>query len=141
MARPQSNLPTDGELELLRIVWAHPDSSITTIHKLLCEQRPLARGTVQTRLGIMVKKGLLQCKADVFPPLYRATQSETQAKRGMLRTFIDSVFNGSLADLLQHSHGDRASKAELKDIEKHLNQRKRTKGRQPGDDDVESSDQ
>ena len=60
MARPPSTHPTDGELELLQILWQAGPSSLGRICTALRLRRPIATTTVATMLKVMLDKGLIR---------------------------------------------------------------------------------
>ena len=62
MARPPSQHPTDGELEILRTLWDRGPSSLSEICESLREGREVATTTVATMLRVMVDKGLVKRK-------------------------------------------------------------------------------
>ena len=57
MARPASDQPTDGELEILNILWEIGPAELRLIHAALNARRKVATTTVATMLGVMLDKG------------------------------------------------------------------------------------
>ena len=56
MARPPSTHPTDGELELLQVLWQAGPCSLGQICTALRRRRPIATTTVATMLKVMLDK-------------------------------------------------------------------------------------
>ena len=62
MARPASSQPTDGELEILRVLWREGPSELGVVHRALVAERgrKIAKTTVATMLKVMLDKGLVR---------------------------------------------------------------------------------
>jgi len=60
MARPASVHPTDGELEILRLLWAKGPTALSTLCDAMREEREVATTTVATMLRVMREKGLVK---------------------------------------------------------------------------------
>ena len=60
MARPPSKQPTDGELEILKILWDLGPAGLGQIHAVLHERRGVAITTVATMLKMMLAKELVE---------------------------------------------------------------------------------
>ena len=60
MARRATNRPTDGELEILKVLWERGPSTVREVREALLPQRQVAHTTVLTLLQIMVEKGLVE---------------------------------------------------------------------------------
>ena len=60
MARPSNPHPTDGELEILRVLWSAGPSSLSTICESLRTEREVATTTVATMLKVMLDKELVK---------------------------------------------------------------------------------
>ena len=78
-------------------------ATVRDIYEALLERRKIAYTTVMTMMKILETKGYLK----KTPPgtahfLYRPAHTKNQVLGGMLREFIDRVFNGSAEPLLVH---------------------------------------
>ena len=60
MARPPSTQPTDGELEILKILWETGPAGLGQVHDVLRKRRGVAVTTVATMLKMMLAKDLVQ---------------------------------------------------------------------------------
>jgi BlaI family transcriptional regulator, penicillinase repressor len=114
MARPPSAHPTDGELELLQILWQSGPCGLGQICTALRLQRPIATTTVATTLKVMLEKNLVRRKSTQQGYVWSARTTQQNAASGMIRKLIDSVFDGSAQRLVTHllesdeiSEGDR----------------------------------
>src|SRR5947208_2254095 len=99
MARPRSQQPTDGELEILRVLWDAGPAELGQIRAALLDSRgrDIALTTVATMLKVMLDKGLVtrRAKNDGGPWLWSAKVSRDTATRGLLRKILSNVFEGS----------------------------------------------
>ena len=66
MARPASSHPTDGELEILRVLWERGPSSLAEVCAALREEREVATTTVATMLRVMLDKNIVVLILDVM---------------------------------------------------------------------------
>ena len=62
MKMSKANLPkpTEGELELLRVLWAKGSATVRELHDAVSQERELGYTTVLKLLQIMTEKGLVQ---------------------------------------------------------------------------------
>jgi predicted transcriptional regulator len=98
MARPNSEYPTELELQILKVLWDQSPLTVRDVRGALAAGgRELAHTTVITMLGTMVDKGQLkklapvQGKAFRFAPL----SQRDNVSRGMLGDLVERVFDGS----------------------------------------------
>ena len=101
MARPPSTHPTDGELEILQILWRGP-CTLGQICKTLREKRSVAITTVATMLKVMLEKKLVQRKQGKQSYVWSARTTQQSAASGMVRKLVNLVFDGSAQRLVAH---------------------------------------
>jgi len=102
MARPASQHPTDGELEILRVLWDRGPSSLGDVCAALREGRDVATTTVATMLRVMLDKKLVRRKQAGRGLQWTAAVSHSAAARSMVGKLIDGVFDGSAQRLVAH---------------------------------------
>jgi predicted transcriptional regulator len=102
MARPASTQPTDGELEILKVLWATGPAELGQICGVLREQRPVASTTVATMLKVMLDKGLVKRSRSSRNNLWSARASQKATASGLLRKLLDRAFDGSGQRLVMH---------------------------------------
>ncbi len=102
MARPPSIHPTDGELEILQVLWQDGPCSLGQVCKALRRRRPIATTTVATNLGVMLDKKIVRRKQTPQGYLWSAKTTRRSAALGMVRKLVDSVFDGSAQRLVAH---------------------------------------
>jgi BlaI family transcriptional regulator, penicillinase repressor len=102
MARRASTQPTDGELEILKIIWGIGPAELGQICAALRERRPVAATTVATMLKVMMTKGLVKRYPGARGSVWSAKISQRAATAGLLRKLLDRLFDGSARRLVVH---------------------------------------
>jgi BlaI family penicillinase repressor len=102
MARPPASHPTDGELEILRILWSAGPSSLSSICESLRTEREVATTTVATMLKVMLDKSLVKREGSGRGAVWSAAVTQKSAARGMVRKLVAGVFEGSAHRLATH---------------------------------------
>ena len=103
------------ELEIMKIVWRKRMATVRDVYETLLEHRKIAYTTVMTTMNILEQKGFLKKAAGERAYLYRPARAQKLVVGGMVRDFIDRVFNGSAEPLLLHLVEDR--KLTVKDLD------------------------
>lgn len=104
MARPASTQPTDGELEILKVLWERGPCGLKQVCDGLRQSRPVATTTVATMLKMMQDKGLVARGEGegTRGSVYSARVSREVASSGLVRRLVDLVFDGSARRLVAH---------------------------------------
>ncbi len=129
MARPNSEYPTELELQILKVLWDAEPMTVREVRDVLASRgRDLAHTTVITMLGTMVDKGQIekleptQGKSFRFSPLIQ----RTDVSKGMLGDLIERVFDGSAeAVMLSLFDVKELDEEELTSLRKLLNKKMR----------------
>src|SRR5438105_10836244 len=100
--RPKHNTLTPQELEIMKLVWQRGAATVRDVYETLLERRRIAYTTVMTMMNILETKGYLKKRQDDRAYVYRPSQPQKQVIRGMVREFVNRVFNGSAEPLLVH---------------------------------------
>src|SRR5215467_852773 len=100
--RPRHNTLTPQELEIMKLVWQRGSATVRDVYEALLERRKIAYTSVMTMMKILETKGYLKKRRQDRAFLYRPAHSKNQIIGGMIREFIDRVFNGSAQPLLVH---------------------------------------
>jgi BlaI family penicillinase repressor len=117
----QSNLPkpTEGELELLRVLWVKGSATVRELHDSVSQERALGYTTVLKLLQIMTEKGLVQRTEVGRAHVYRTTASQEETQSQLLRDLSERLFSGSATQLAMHALTmEPATSDELKEIRK-----------------------
>jgi BlaI family transcriptional regulator, penicillinase repressor len=110
--KPAKSVPTDQELEILKVIWQLGPSTVREVYLELAKHRKIAYTTVLTMMGILERKGHLKKTAGERAYLYRAAKPQAQVTAGMVKEFVNRVFGGSTQPLLVHLVGDKGISAE-----------------------------
>jgi predicted transcriptional regulator len=117
MARPANEHPTDGELEILRVLWERESATLGEICTALRRERQVATTTVATMLGVMLDKGLVGRKKGSRGNVWSAVVTHAAAAKGMVGKLVDGVFDGSASRLVTHLvEGGKLSNGELAEL-------------------------
>ena len=94
----KTQMVTDRELEIMKILWAREKASVREVQDdLNKETGPVAYSTVQTLLNIMEdKKGLVRHVVEGRTFIYFPKKSSERTIRELTRRFVDRVFDGVL---------------------------------------------
>lgn len=98
--RPKHPTLTPQELEIMKLVWERESATVRDVYEALLENRKIAYTTVMTMMKILETKGYLRKTRQDRAFLYRPTRPKSQVVGGMLREFIDRVFNGAAEPLV-----------------------------------------
>jgi predicted transcriptional regulator len=124
MPRPATRHPTDGELEILRVLWSVGPSSLSTICEQLRAERDVATTTVATMLRVMLDKKLVKREGAGRGALWSAAITQKSAARGMVRKLVEGVFDGSVHRLATHLvEGGQLTVKQLAELKKLIEQR------------------
>jgi BlaI family transcriptional regulator, penicillinase repressor len=115
--RPKSRTLTELELEIMKIVWQVKSATVRDVYETMLERRKIAYTTVMTMMRILEQKQYLKRWLEERAYVYQATRSSNKVIKGMVREFVNRVFNGSAQPLLAHLVEDRRlSEKDLKEI-------------------------
>lgn len=97
---------TDGtiqatEWDLLEALWEAERATAREVAEALADERGWAYSTVKTMLDRMVKKGLVKARRVGNVWEYTPAVPREDARRGAWKSFVDTVFGGSMAPALR----------------------------------------
>jgi predicted transcriptional regulator len=101
MRQPHPTL-TPQELAIMKVVWQKDESTVRDVYETLRETRPIAYTTVMTMMRILQEKGYLTRATQEKAHVYRPAKPSQQVIGGMVRDFLDRVFDGASDPLLVH---------------------------------------
>ena len=123
--RPRSTTLTGQELELMKIVWRRGSATVRDVYEELLERRKIAYTTVMTALKTLEQKGYLRATQQDRAYVYEPTKAKNQVIKGMVREFVDRVFNGAAEPLVVHLIEDKQlSEADLREISRMVGKKK-----------------
>lgn len=86
----------------MKVVWDLERATVRDVYERLLERRKIAYTTVMTMMKILETKGHLKKVQEDRAYVYRPSQPKQKVIGGMVREFINRVFNGSAEPLLVH---------------------------------------
>jgi predicted transcriptional regulator len=101
MRTPHPTL-TPQELAIMKVVWRNEEATVRDVYESLRETRPVAYTTVMTMMRILQEKGYLTRATGEKAHVYRPAKPRQQVIGGMVRDFLDRVFDGASDALLVH---------------------------------------
>ena len=114
---PRKSTLTGPELEIMKIVWRLGKATVRAVYEELVERRKIAYTTVMTVMRTLEQKGYLKSSQDERAYVYQPARPKNQVIKGMVKEFVDRVFNGSAERLVAHLLEDRRlSESELREI-------------------------
>ncbi|MBK9109366.1 MAG: BlaI/MecI/CopY family transcriptional regulator [Saprospiraceae bacterium] len=111
--------PTEGELDILQILWKIGPCSVKQVNSCMNEKKEVGYTTSLKMLQIMFEKGLVERESAGKIHLYTAVIKESQVQKSFLKNMIDQVFEGSPMEMVVQALGNyKASPDEIKDLKK-----------------------
>lgn len=115
--------PTNSELEILQVVWKRGSATVREVNEELSKDKGTEIGYTTTLklMQIMHEKGLLERETSSRTHIYKALISRSSTSQNMIDSLIDTVFNGSAAQLVMQALSNKnSSREEIEMIKKHL---------------------
>ena len=101
----------------MKIVWRAGAVTVRDVYETLRERRQIAYTTVMTIMGILETKGFLSKTKRKRAYVYQSTRPRDQVVGGMVREFVNRVFDGAsapfLLQLVQHTKLKPSERDEL----------------------------
>ena len=112
---------TEKELEILQIVWEKGSASVKDIHEAMGGDDANGYTTILKFMQIMHDKGLVTREKNGKLHIYSAVPSLENTRQQLLDKMINTVFQGSAAQLVISALGNNSSsKEELDEIKAYL---------------------
>ena len=114
--------PTEGELEILHVLWARDACTVREVHDVLSTVVGTGYTTTLKLLQVMHAKGLVERDDSQRAHVYRAAVSKERTQKRFLLDMVQRVFEGSSSQLVLRALGSQhASREELREIRSLLN--------------------
>lgn len=115
--------PTDGELEILSVLWEQGPSTVRKVHDLLEPARGVGYTTVLKLMQIMCEKGLLERDESQKSHIYRARSRQEVMQKQLVKDLLHKVFGGQADKLvMQALSAKKATPEELAEIRRLLDE-------------------
>jgi len=123
MSRGNRPLPTDAELEILRVLWSRGPSTVREVYEELKAKRQVGYTTILKFMQIMAEKGLVRRNEKERTHLYESTAPRESTQRQLVGDLLDRAFGGSAMHMVvQALSAKRATPAEIDQIRRLLDQ-------------------
>lgn len=115
--------PTKAQLEILQVLWKNGPSNVRLVNNQLNKQKQAVTYTSTLKLmQIMYEKGMLHRDEKNMTHIYSAALEEQKTKKVVLDKFVDSLFDGSVKNLMLELLGnEKTSNKEWDRIKELLN--------------------
>jgi predicted transcriptional regulator len=115
--------PTDGELEILRVLWERGPSTVREVHESLGDSRRTGYTTVLKLLQIMTEKGIVRRDESERAHVYQARAPREETEGVLVGDLLDRAFAGSASALvLRALSAKKTSPQELAQIRRLLDE-------------------
>jgi len=128
MKRPRFLRLGDLQLRIMQVLWQQSEAAVSDVHRIVSPERDLAYTTVATMLRKIEAKGLVRHRLEGRSFIYRAAVAEETVSKGMADHLLEKLFEGSLAEMVNHLLSSReVSRDELSKLEQLIAERKKAK--------------
>ena len=116
--------PTKAQLEILQVLWKNGPSNVRLVNNQLnkLKQEAVTYNSTLKLMQIMCEKGMLQRDEKSMTHIYSAALEEQKTKKVVLDKFVDSLYDGSVKNLMLELLGnEKTSNKEWDQIKDLLN--------------------
>jgi BlaI family transcriptional regulator, penicillinase repressor len=114
-------VPSKGELEALKILWEHGPSTVRFVHEMLTKESKSVRYTSTLKMmQVMTEKGMVRRDETRMTHVYFPLLEEKRTMGVIAGRFVQSMYNGSISELLVAFMDNRKSSAKELDEMKSL---------------------
>ena len=119
-------IPSNSELEILRILWRRGPLTVREVHDELKRERAIGYTTVLKIMQVMAEKKIVTRDESERSHVYSPAVEEKSVKRRLVSELLDKAFDGSAAQLVMQALSDkRASQEDIRKIRKLLDESSR----------------
>jgi len=123
MENDKQNQPTEGELEILQVLWEKGPSTVRDVNDILSLHKDVGYTTTLKIMQIMADKGLLERDTTQRQHVYTPTLSQEKAQNAFIQKMLNGLFSGSASSLVIGALNNRQpSSDELREIKDFLSQ-------------------
>ena len=109
--------PTDSELEILHLLWAHGPMTVRALNEHLNKQRKVGYTTSLKMMQIMTEKGLLTRDTSERSHVYSAAIGPEDVQSNIVNHIVKTVFMGDTSKLVLQALGSSSvSMEELSEL-------------------------
>ena len=123
MKTPDPPRPTDGELEILAVLWSRGPATVRDVHEAISRRKATQYTTVLKLMQIMAEKNLVRRDESQRAHVYQPCRSKEWTRRQLAGDLLERAFGGSAASFVMGALAARkASRAELEEIRRLLDE-------------------
>lgn len=109
--------PTEGELQILKILWENGPQTVRYVNDEISKINEVGYTTTLKIMQIMSEKQLLSRNTSSRTHIYKAKIDQKDTQRHLLSSLMDVAFQGSTSSLVLHALGNHStSNEELSEI-------------------------
>jgi predicted transcriptional regulator len=109
--------PTDGELEILQVLWQQGPCTVRQVQEALDRRKPTGYTTALKLMQIMAAKGLVSRDESQRSHVYRPRVPADKTQQQLVADLMDRVFRGSAQKLvMQALNSKNVSRQEVSEI-------------------------
>jgi predicted transcriptional regulator len=106
MPPKKSNILTEAELRLMKILWRRGESAVNDLVAAIPDAESLAYNSVLTTIRILEQKGYVEHRQEGRAFIYRPCVAEAEAGQSEVRNVLSRFFGNSRERLLLSVLGD-----------------------------------
>lgn len=127
MKDSKSFQPTDAELEVLQVLWAHQPCSVRFIHEQMAESgREVGYTTILKQMQRMTEKEMVERHKEGKTHYYKAIPKETEIQQTLFQRLKNTAFKGSAMKMILHALGEnKTSPEELETLQQFLAEKRK----------------
>ena len=119
MLKNKNTRPTEGELEILAVLWDLGDATVRDVYEEISKTKEGGYTTTLKLMQIMLEKGYVSRDSSSKTHIYTPIINKEKTQKQFVGKLIDNLFAGSSSEMvLQALGGSKSSNAELEKIEK-----------------------
>lgn len=109
--------PSDGELEILQVLWDQAPLTVREVHELLQSKRDIGYTTTLKQMQRMLEKGMLSREEKSKTHRYFPILDEAKTKGAIFSGISNTLFQGSAMQMVMHAlNNTQTSAEELKQL-------------------------
>lgn len=125
MSKESFTQPSEGELELLQILWKIEPATVRQVHEVLSANKAVGYTTTLKQIQRMLEKELLSREEREGGHYYRSNVPQQQTRQNLVDKLAQQLFEGSGTQLAIQALGTgKVNPAELAELEKLLQELK-----------------
>ena len=110
--------PTEGELEILQVLWEKGNATVREVHETILQTKDAGYTTTLKLMQIMFEKGLVKRDDSSKTHIYKANISKEKTQNQFVGKMIAGLFGGSSTQLVMQALGNHVpNKEELDEIQ------------------------